>query len=76
MPMPILSVEASIISKLASESPSTLKSISAPDSLKTNVPPSKLTLPVAVNAVVASVVPSYVRLLSEVNALVPLPVKS
>lgn len=62
MPIPIRSVEASVINKLASLSPSILKSLSAPASLKTKVPPFKLTLPVAVKAVVARVVSSQVRL--------------
>ena len=40
------STEASAINKLASVSPSILKSLSAPDSLNTNEPPSKLLSPV------------------------------
>ena len=69
-PIPTRSVLASKNSRFASVSPSKRASRSAPASLKTNVPPLRLTLPVAVKALVASVDPSNVRLADEPMALV------
>ena len=51
VPTPIRSVDASVMNKLGSVSPSMRKSLSAPVSLNIKVPPSKLTLPLAVNVV-------------------------
>ena len=66
VPIPTLSVLASPKMRFASVSPSTRKSLSAPESLNTNVPPSKLTFPVAesvVNAPVLAVVAPTVPLM-------------
>ncbi len=61
IPIPIRSVDASVLRRLLSESPSNLASKSAPVSLKIKVPPSKETLPVALSVPPEETFPMFVK---------------